>query len=790
MKKSLAFSGVSFLLLLVCSFAAYAVPGTINYQGVLTDSVGAALSGEYQITFSLYADETGGEPVWIEIQTVTVSGGIYTVQLGSSTLLDSVDFSAPYWLEVAVGAETLSPRQALTSVPYAMRAQYADGVAANSNFTLGTQWISGDGDDEGIFVDSDGRVGVGVNPTTANLEVTGDNGVLFGGTYDQGSIPVEGAGTRLMWYPGKGAFRVGRVWGTQWDDVRVGQYSTALGVNTVAIGEVSTALGNTTVASGVNSTTMGYYAVASGETSTAIGNTTTANGVNSTAIGYNTAANGDISTAIGNTTTANGINSTAMGLRTIAIGNYSVAMGIGTEPESFVETSLGSYDTGYTPFSTNAWNEADRLFVVGNGSAAIARSDALVMLKNGNTTINGSLRANSFNGALISAVGTSASGEYSAAMGMDSTASGNRSTALGVLTTASGYAAVAIGNQNTASGGSSTAMGSGTTASGDVSTTLGTGTRAESYAETVIGQYDTDYVPSNTNYGYAPTDRLFVIGNGMSVTTRSDAMVVLKSGDTTINGDLEISGTLSGNGSGLTNLDWGDLDNVPAGFSDGVDNTVSSVDGLSGGTINGATTVSGQLNLSGNLIFATGSDRRINLPDNTKSLFIGHQDVQEGPYSMWLQSSNYMTFTTGGHERMRIIAGGNVGIGTTTPTSKLHVAGNITEDSDERLKINIQPIDSALYKIGQLEGVSFDWRDTEKYDDRNHLGVLAQQVEGVFPEVVFTADDEMQTKSVDYIGLIAPLIEAVKELKAQNEVLQAQNTEYLSRLEALERKLP
>ena len=84
-------------------------------------------------------------------------------------------------------------------------------------------------------------------------------------------------------------------------------------------------------------------------------------------------------------------------------------------------------------------------------------------------------------------------------------------------------------------------------------------------------------------------------------------------------------------------------------------------------------------------------------------------------------------------------------------------------------------INSALYKIGQIEEVSFNWRDQNKFDDQTPLGVIAQQVEGVFPELVFTSNDEMGTKSVDYNGLISPLIEAVKELKAQKEAIQEQS---------------
>jgi len=57
---------------------------------------------------------------------------------------------------------------------------------------------------------------------------------------------------------------------------------------------------------------------------------------------------------------------------------------------------------------------------------------------------------------------------------------------------------------------------------------------------------------------------------------------------------------------------------------------------------------------------------------------------------------------------------------------------------------------------------------------RTEFGVIAQQLETIFPELVHTAKDEMGTKSVNYVGLIAPMIEATKELKAENDALKAE----------------
>ena len=70
----------------------------------------------------------------------------------------------------------------------------------------------------------------------------------------------------------------------------------------------------------------------------------------------------------------------------------------------------------------------------------------------------------------------------------------------------------------------------------------------------------------------------------------------------------------------------------------------------------------------------------------------------------------------------------------------------------------------------KMQGISYERNDVE--EPRRQVGVLAQDMEEIVPEVVLTADDEMQTKSVDYGKLTAVLIEAIKELKLEIEQLK------------------
>ena len=86
---------------------------------------------------------------------------------------------------------------------------------------------------------------------------------------------------------------------------------------------------------------------------------------------------------------------------------------------------------------------------------------------------------------------------------------------------------------------------------------------------------------------------------------------------------------------------------------------------------------------------------------------------------------------------------------------------NVTAFSDERLKDNIETIDGGLAKVLSMRGVNYT------RDGKDNVGVIAQEVEKVLPEIVLTANDEMGTKSVDYGRITAVLIEAIKELKTQ-----------------------
>lgn len=101
------------------------VPAVMNYQGMLGDSQGDPLTGNYAMTFKVYATAQGGAALWEETQAVTVTNGLFNVYLGDVVALSESLFDGQnLYLGVTVGTdEEMAPRLRMASVPYAFGAQ-------------------------------------------------------------------------------------------------------------------------------------------------------------------------------------------------------------------------------------------------------------------------------------------------------------------------------------------------------------------------------------------------------------------------------------------------------------------------------------------------------------------------------------------------------------------------------------------------------------------------------------------------------------------------------------------
>jgi hypothetical protein len=227
---------------------------------------------------------------------------------------------------------------------------------------------------ERLRIGSDGKIGIGTTAPVSSMHLA--TGGLFSvtGTYGAGdTLPagLTGAGTRMFFYPRKGAFRAGTVGGTQWDDGDVGAYSFATGLSSFASGSASVA--------------MGAVAIATGSYSVALGHNTGATSTSSTALGEATAASGAFSTAMGWVTAASGTASTAIGSQTAASGAYSLAGGQGTTAAAFSDVAIGRYNVGGG--SAGSWVSTDPIFEIGIGADTSNRANAFTVLKNGNVGI-------------------------------------------------------------------------------------------------------------------------------------------------------------------------------------------------------------------------------------------------------------------------------------------------------------------------------------------------------------------------------------------------------------------
>lgn len=190
-----------FTLFLVGSMAAVAMaaaPQTMNYQGLLTTGGSPVANGVYSVAFTIYTAGVGGTSKWTETQNVSTVSGLFTVVLGTiNPLRDTVFNNTARWLGMAVnGDPEMTPRIALSTVPYAARLATVDGSSGGT--------VSSDVTVDGVVAANSGATAViemdGGTNITRNFgsDGLGENWRLWGGTFGQLLLHTSGVGNLTM----------------------------------------------------------------------------------------------------------------------------------------------------------------------------------------------------------------------------------------------------------------------------------------------------------------------------------------------------------------------------------------------------------------------------------------------------------------------------------------------------------------------------------------------------------------------------------------------------------------
>jgi len=595
---------------------------------------------------------------------------------------------------------------------------------------------------DAIVVLKNGNTGIGSSTPAERLHVEG-NIRMVDGNQAVGNILVSDVNGTATWTSPGSLAGVGGTLDDSYDSGGAGNGNTVIADNGPlqvdgTDGVVSTGTLNigTTMPLGAGVRMVwnpNRAAMRFGEVSGTQWNTTNV-GEHSAAWGENTIASGNGSSAWGSTTLASGLNSTAWGTASVAPGTSGTAWGFSTQAN----------------FSNcTAWGESTKA----NGTNATAWGDGTEASGNRSTAWGWDATAAGVNatawGRVTNATGASSTvwGDEAAASGFAATAWGNNTLGSAIYSTAFGDGSIAAGNyattwgfQTIATNTGATAWGRNNQATGFYATSSGVMNEARSYAETVIG-VGAEPLSLSTNGSSAfrsgnSTDGLFVIGNAIDANNnglvenseRSNALVVLKNGR--------------------------------AGLGTNTPDRHVEVEGSGQQFIRATSTNGGNVGVEFKRQGNTFDDWQIR--NQTGLLFFS-------------QSSNDLSSVTDvlrlGRSTVSPATNNTTSCGAPTLRwTSVHATNGTIQTSDERTKQDIVGLNYGLNEVLALRPVSYNW----KYDPAQHkIGLIAQEVQELIPEVIHVGDDEEALLGLNYAELVPVLIKAVQEQQEQIEELKA-----------------
>jgi len=269
------------------------------------------------------------------------------------------------------------------------------------------------------------------------------------------------------------------------------------------------------------------------------------------------------------------------------------------------------------------------------------------------------------------------------------------------------------------------------------------------------------FVPTSADVTLTGTTVYNALNDGTTTLTSTVAELNILDGVTSTAAELNILDGVTATTAELNILDGVTSTAAELNILDGVTSTTTELN-----ILDGVTSTTAELNI---LDGVTSTAAELNILDGVTST-AAELNILDGVTSTAAELNLVDGITAGTVAASKaVIVDSNkdiTGYRNLTSTGTITAATDVTVSSDVRFKSNIKTIDSALNKVKAMRGVYFDKKD------KRSVGVIAQEMQEVMPEVVVTDDTEDKHLSVAYGNLVGVLIEAVKELSEEVSVLR------------------